>query len=491
MTQPLFLVICALLFLLLVHIFIIIYLFWRQFSQRIDTDINAQQYLVVYASQTGQAEAWAKHTAEQLKIIHEEKVELLDIQQLNQQHLQQPSTILWVVSTYGEGDAPDTAQNFVHKILNQSLDLSYLSFAVLAFGDKRYSNFCQFGQRIEQWLLQHNAQALFPTVLVDQLNSDDLEQWLIGLEQLTSTTFTSIALDKEMLAFKFAHRQCLNTGTVGEAIYKVQLIADRNISWSSGDILEIQCENDITEIQHFLDTQRQEHSDDLVAKLGRLNLRKLPARTGLSLLEWIAQFEVLPKREYSIASLPEQGLVELVVRQQKTETGLGLGSGWLTVGLEQNQPVHASIRNNPSFHLQQDDKPIILIGNGTGIAGLVAHLRQREHWGYKKNWLIFGERQQQFDHLYQTEIAYWQQHGYLPHVDYAFSRDQTEKIYVQDRLRQQSSRLQEWIAQGALIYVCGSLKGMASGVDQVLEELLGTEQLQQLKREQRYLRDVY
>ncbi len=189
--------------------------------------------------------------------------------------------------------------------------------------------------------------------------------------------------------------------------------------------------------------------------------------------------------------MPEQGLVELVVRQQQTETGLGLGSGWLTVGLEQNQPVHASIRNNPSFHLQQDDKPIILIGNGTGIAGLVAHLRQREHWGYKKNWLIFGERQQQFDHLYQTEIAYWQQHGYLPHVDYAFSRDQTEKIYVQDRLRQQSSRLQEWIAQGALIYVCGSLKGMASGVDQVLEELLGTEQLQQLKREQRYLRDVY
>ncbi|MCH7336984.1 sulfite reductase flavoprotein subunit alpha [Acinetobacter sp. NIPH 2699] len=492
MTQALFLVMCALLFLLLLHLFIIIYLFWRQLSSRIDTDVTAQQYLVVYASQTGQAETWAKHTAEQLKIIHEEKVELLDIQQLNQQHLQQPSTILWVVSTYGEGDAPDTAQDFVHKILAQSLDLSHLSFAVLALGDRRYSNFCQFGKRLEHWLLQRDAHVLFPTVLVDQLNSDDLEQWLCGLEQLTSTKFKTIQTEKARVALKFAHRQCLNEGGTGEAIYKVQLIADQNLQWSSGDILEIQCENDSAEIQHFLKSQQQQEcSDDFVAKLRKLNLRKCPSREDRPFAEWIEQFELLPQREYSIASLAEQGLIELVVRQQRSEAGFGLGSGWLTIGLEQDQLVQASIHNNPSFHLRQDDKPLILIGNGTGIAGLVAHLRQREYWGHQKNWLIFGERQQQFDHLYHAEIEYWQQQGFLAQVDYAFSRDQSEKIYVQDRLRQQSSHLQEWIAQGAAIYVCGSLKGMASGVDQVLQEILGTEQLQQLKREQRYQRDVY
>jgi sulfite reductase (NADPH) flavoprotein alpha-component len=179
------------------------------------------------------------------------------------------------------------------------------------------------------------------------------------------------------------------------------------------------------------------------------------------------------------------------VRQQQTESGLGLGSGWLTVGLEQDQSLQANIRHNPSFHLVHDDRPLILIGNGTGIAGLVAHLRQREHWGYRRNWLIFGERQQQFDHLYHTEIRYWQQHGFLEYVDYAFSRDQAEKIYVQDCLRKQSVQLQEWIAQGAAIYVCGSLQGMASGVDQALKEILGHEQVEQLKQQQRYQRDVY
>lgn len=105
--------------------------------------------------------------------------------------------------------------------------------------------------------------------------------------------------------------------------------------------------------------------------------------------------------------------------------------------------------------------------------------------------MIFGERQQQFDHLYHTEIRYWQQHGFLEYVDYAFSRDQVEKVYVQDCLRKQSVQLQAWIAQGAAIYVCGSLQGMASGVDQALKEILGHEQVEQLKQQQRYQRDVY
>ena len=90
-----------------------------------------------------------------------------------------------------------------------------------------------------------------------------------------------------------------------------------------------------------------------------------------------------------------------------------------------------------------------------------------------------------------TEIHYWQQHGFLDQVDYAFSRDQAEKIYVQDCLRGQSTRLQTWVAQGAAIYVCGSLKGMAGGVDQALKEILGLDLVEQLKQEQRYQRDVY
>ncbi|MDM1019132.1 sulfite reductase subunit alpha [Acinetobacter sp. VNK23] len=488
MTQAVMTIIVILAILLSLHIFIIVWLLWQQHGKKslVQTD---HAYLVVYASQSGHAESWAKHTTEQLQLIHQH-VTLKNIQKLTATDLIQYQRILWVVSTYGEGDAPDDAQHFVHNILSQPLDLSALSFAILALGDKRYTNFCQFGQSIEQWLLQQKAQPLFSTVLVDQLNSRDLEQWLTGLEQLTAMRLTALDNEWETIELKFAHRQCLNVGSAGEPIYKIQLITEQELVWSSGDILEIQCENNITEIRQFLVTHQQDDFNDIDA-LKTLNLRILPNREHYSFVAWLEHFDRLPKREYSIASLPENGLIELVVRQQQTETGLGLGSGWLTAGLQQNQPIQAYIRNNPSFHLQHCPQPLILIGNGTGIAGLVAHLKQREQWGYGQNWLIFGERQQQFDHLYHAEIQYWQQHGFLQHVDYAFSRDQAEKIYVQDILKQQSTCLKQWIEQGAAVYVCGSLNGMAGGVDQVLKEILGDELVEQLKYEQRYQRDVY
>ena len=196
-------------------------------------------------------------------------------------------------------------------------------------------------------------------------------------------------------------------------------------------------------------------------------------------------------REYSIASIPAQGILELVVRQEKTATGLGLGSGWLTEHAALGQRLHAKIRSNPSFHLKDAQQALILIGNGTGISGLVAHLAQRQQWGAQQNWLIFGEREQQFDHLYQQQIELWQAQGFLPVVDYAFSRDQAEKIYVQHILQQKSVQLLSWVETGAAIYVCGSLQGMAQEVEQSLLNILGAEQLQQLKVQGRYQRDIY
>ena len=489
MTQAVMIIIVILAILLSLHIFIIVWLLWQQRNGNKSEVQDDHTYLVVYASQSGHAESWAKHTTEQLQLIHQQ-VTLKNIQKLTTTDLIQYQRILWVVSTYGEGDAPDDAQHFVHKILSQPVDLSHLSFAILALGDKRYTNFCQFGQSIEQWLLQQKAQPLFSTVLVDQLNSRDLEKWLTGLEQLTAMSLTALDNKWQTIELKFAHRQCLNVGSAGHPIYKIQLVAEQELVWSSGDILEIQCENNIIEIQQFLVAHQQDDFNDIDA-LKTLNLRQLPNREHHSFAAWLEHFDRLPKREYSIASLPENGLIELVVRQQQTETGLGLGSGWLTAGLQHNQPIQAYIRDNPSFRLQHCPQPLILIGNGTGIAGLVAHLKQREQWGYGQNWLIFGERQRQFDHLYHAEIQYWQQHGFLQHVDYAFSRDQAEKIYVQDILKQQSTRLKQWIEQGAAVYVCGSLNGMAGGVDQVLKEILGDELVEQLKHELRYQRDVY
>lgn len=206
----------------------------------------------------------------------------------------------------------------------------------------------------------------------------------------------------------------------------------------------------------------------------------------------LEQLSPLPSREYSIASIPSQQVLRLVVRQQSDHQGqLGLGSGWLTQHTALNSEIGLRIRTNESFHLIDDNRPIICIGNGTGIAGLMSLLHARTRQNYTQNWLIFGERQREYDFFYQSTIEAWQTTGMLQRLDLAFSRDQTEKVYVHHLLREQAQMLQSWIDKDAVIYICGSINGMASDVDQALIDILGESKLDLLRQEGRYRRDVY
>jgi sulfite reductase (NADPH) flavoprotein alpha-component len=492
MTHSVAVVLIALAILLLLYAVIIAYLILINRKQKKETIFNYKDYLIVFASQSGQAENFARHTAQQLKHVGQ-TVTVVDIQYLTVEHLLQANKVLWFVSTYGEGDAPDTARMVVKNIFSDpALDLSHQSYAILALGDKRYSNFCQFGQLLNHHLQQHQAQALFEMVCVDYLKQVDLNLWTQRLEQLTHQQLMPVEQAQNWHSFILENRVCLNNGSQGNPIYQIQLSYIEGLTWSSGDILEVQCGNRLEDIQAFLQAQQKTVNDDLLAILQFKNLRQIPEqRLNESFEDWIQRFDELAIREYSIASIPKQSILELVVRQEKTATGLGLGSGWLTEHALLGQAIVAKIRSNPTFHLKPTHKPLILIGNGTGIAGLVAHLAQRQQWGDQQNWLIFGERQQQFDHLYKEQIQLWKTQGLLPYVDYAFSRDQTEKIYVQHILQQKSELLLHWVETGASIYVCGSLKGMAQEVDQTLFNILGAEQLEQMKLEGRYQRDVY
>lgn len=200
----------------------------------------------------------------------------------------------------------------------------------------------------------------------------------------------------------------------------------------------------------------------------------------------------LAAREYSIASLPSDGELELIVRQERHADGsLGLGSGGLTEGAALHGQLLARVRRNSDFHAPEDERPVILIGNGTGLAGLRSLLKARIVAGHRQNWLLFGERNAAYDFYCRAELQGWLVSGELARLDLAFSRDQLAKVYVQDRLRESAETLSAWLAQGAAIYVCGSLAGMAAGVDAVLHELLGEAGVNALLEEGRYRRDVY
>jgi sulfite reductase (NADPH) flavoprotein alpha-component len=150
------------------------------------------------------------------------------------------------------------------------------------------------------------------------------------------------------------------------------------------------------------------------------------------------------------------------------------------------------VRAHPHFRLGANQaRPLILVGNGTGIAGLRAHLKSRIDDGQVRNWLLFGERNAAHDQHYRAELAGWHAGGQLARLDLAFSRDQEAPCYVQHLLEQQAERLREWVGQGAAIYVCGSLQGMAAGVHAALVAALGEAQVEALAVDGRYRRDVY
>ena len=159
------------------------------------------------------------------------------------------------------------------------------------------------------------------------------------------------------------------------------------------------------------------------------------------------------------------------------------------------------LRPNPHFRLPADpSRPIIMIGPGTGVAPFRGFLQEREATGRAgSNWLVFGHRNYLHDFLYQLEWQDWLKHGVLTRLDVAFSRDQPEKRYVQHALWDARNDLYAWVQDGAAIYVCGDATAMAKDVHETLQRILGDQgdqrrrcrQLDALRRDGRYLRDVY
>lgn len=461
-------------------------------------DPNAKPWLITYATQTGVAEQLAWSTATSLQEAHQ-PVLVKPVQQLTQSDLEQHEQVLFVISTYGTGDAPDLATSFAKKLLKANLDLKHMNYAVLALGSKEYPDtYCSFGHAVDAWLKTNGAHALFNTIEVDNVNLSDIQNWNQSLAKATKLDLHAVNLEKVFDTWKLQQRDLLNPNSLGQPAYNIELNAKHEAIWQAGDIAEIQPGNSPERIQAFL----QKHHILKNAKVDSLEISIEKALwnkdlTGeiepfANLDHLLEQLPTLPTREYSIASIPSQQVLRLVVRQQHDESGnLGLGSGWLTQHTQVNDDIALRIRTNESFHLIDDNRPIICIGNGTGIAGLMSLLHTRTRHDYTENWLIFGERQSACDFFYASTIEAWQTTGMLKRLDLAFSRDQEQRVYVQDVVRQNAAELVSWIERGAVLYVCGSIDGMASGVDQALIEILGDEQVDELRQQGRYRRDVY
>ncbi|OLL96992.1 Sulfite reductase [NADPH] flavoprotein alpha-component [Pseudonocardia sp. Ae406_Ps2] len=231
------------------------------------------------------------------------------------------------------------------------------------------------------------------------------------------------------------------------------------------------------------------------------------ARVRLDPEEFVGLLRPLQHRAYSISSSPllfpdRVHLTVASVRYRCDDRAVGgVCSTHLADRLAVGDTAVVSLQPNTGFRPPADDVDMIMIGPGTGVAPFRAFLQERAARGARgRNWLLFGDRRSDHDFLYRSELLGWASDGLLAHLDLAFSRDQPEKVYVQDRMREHGARLYAWLKEGAHLYVCGDASRMARDVDAALHEILAAhtggedgaaEFVADLKRGKRYLRDVY
>lgn len=269
---------------------------------------------------------------------------------------------------------------------------------------------------------------------------------------------------------------------------------------------------DPTEKEKIAGLLAPEAKEQLAAFLGAREYVDLLAEfphARLTPQEFVDHLRRLMPRLYSIASSSKvyPNEVHLTVAVVRYETNgrerHGVCSTFLADRVQLSETVVPVFVSDSHFVPPQDgSKDIIMVGPGTGIAPFRAFMQERVATGATgRNWVFFGDQKRSADFLYEEEWAAYQAKGQLARLDLAFSRDQAEKVYVQDRMRESGAELWKWLSNGASFYVCGDAKRMAKDVDAALHEIIAqhggmdaaaaADYVKALKKEHRYLRDVY
>ena len=416
---------------------------WRSYrAKQQPMSIANHTPLIVWASQSGNAQQLAEQLLQQLSNAGK-PAHCLALDQLSHHQLDNSTQIIFIVSTFGEGEAPEHARLFLKK-LSVECDLQHLKIHVLGLGDHRYPEFCKFAEQLQTRLIAQGAKLSLPMMTVDNMRASDIAKWqariaeVLAIKAVQPSQYQPAWFNATLL-----DRQHLNPYSNSPGLYKLRF-KTTDCEWQAGDTILVHPAND-------------------------------PA---------------LSTREYSIASSASSGFLELIVRlnydQQHTPR---LCSNWLCHRLEINHSIKFSPCSKTNFHAMHNSKPAIFIGAGSGLAGLRGHIAERPQ--FSQNWLIFGERCPHTDKILPEELSQWQRSQRLTYLDYAFSRDPNAPRYVQDILLEQQQRLISWLEQGATIYVCGRLQGMGRSVQETLTQLLGEEQMHSLQQQGRYRTDLY
>jgi Sulfite reductase, alpha subunit (flavoprotein) len=517
---------------------------------------SVNKITIAYGTETGNSKKLAGEFAGKAKRAGV-NVKLVSLDNYKINDLNKEEYFVTVISTQGDGEPPMGAKKFYDGIHANGFKVNGLKFAVLALGDTSYPLFCKAGEDVDRQLNQLGGERLLDLQKCDVDYESDAEIWFNNLltklssgKQETNQTKVAIQTTKKssrkVYTGVITSNINLNDTGSNKQTHHVEIAAE-DVDYLPGDSLSIVPENPIQIVESILTVAAQNGnrivsykneefrlSDLLKSKLniiylaervinkyaqlaghdipaikiGLLDLLKIyPLRSNDDFDKVIDILEPVAPRLYSISSSPEahSGEIHLTVARDKfyinDEVKYGLCSDFFC-NIPANTKIQFQIHKNNQFRLPEDDRDIIMVGPGTGIAPFRSFVAHRDATGASgKNWVFFGDQQFTTDFLYQSEWQTWLETGVLTKLNVAFSRDQKEKVYVQHKMEQEGKELFQWLQNGAYLYICGAKEPMSIDVEEKLKEVIkshsgksdedATQYIYQLKEEGRILKDVY
>ncbi|KVW38266.1 reductase [Burkholderia ubonensis] len=533
--------------------------------------------VLLWASQTGNIESLTEDYATQLMNAGFE-IRTTCMSDYPLASLAKAQYVLLMTSTFGDGDPPDNGSEFWDALRSEgAARLDGVHFAVLAFGDRNYDQFCGHGRRLDARLAELGAQRLSPRVDCDVEFQADADRWLERVvarikeeDAVLHAVPAEGMIPSGALPTKahpapsrlVANLRLNHAGAAKDTRYVSLSTEGASLEYEAGDALGVWPTNCPALVEELLElTALKADTPVTVGGVGELRLGDALARhfditrphpdtlgfiaarsangtlnalladerkadlkhwlwgqqladvlheypVELSGAELVGMLKRMQPRLYSIASSPKahRDEIHLTVSAVRFHNGRrarkGVASTFLADRAEDGR-VPVFVQKSAHFRPPASgDAPIVMVGPGTGIAPFRGFLHERQARGARgRNWLFFGEQHAQTDFYYRDELIAMRDSGFLTRLDLAFSRDQAEKVYVQDRMREHGAELFAWLEEGAHFYVCGDAARMAKDVDAALKAVVAAhggmpddkagEYVARLAKERRYVRDVY